>query len=234
MPNHIHALIRVDDTPLSKIMLLVAGQYARKLQAQVPTTGHFFERRYHAVLVDTDAYLLTLLRYIHHNPVRASLVSSPDDYPWSSHHAYLGERAEPWVTTAFALRMFDADRERAVSAYSAFMACAPATSPLAECNERDPRILGSDSFAHKLLGDKWNAQFNTTLQQLIVDACAKFEVTVAELRSASRLSNVTRARLWIAEKAAAARIASRASVARHFNRNEASFRQTLRQHRSRN
>jgi REP element-mobilizing transposase RayT len=233
MPNHIHALIQVDDTPLSKIMLIIAGQYARKLQTQLATTGHFFEKRYHAVLVDTDAYLLTLLRYIHHNPMRARLVSSPDDYPWSSHHAYLRERAEPWVTTAFALRMFDLDRERAVTAYRVFMACAPATSPLAECNERDPRILGSDSFAHKLLGDNWNAQFSTTLRQLINDACAKFDVTVAELRSASRLANVTRARLWVAEEAVAARISSRASVARYFNRSAASFRHTLRKHRLR-
>src|SRR5215207_5784129 len=56
MPNHIHVLFQVDSTPLSKIMLLVASQYARRVQARLETTGHFFERRYHAVLVDTDAY----------------------------------------------------------------------------------------------------------------------------------------------------------------------------------
>ncbi len=233
MTNHIHAMVQVGDTPLSKIMLLVAGRYARRVQARLETTGHLFERRYHAVLVDADAYLLTLLRYIHLNPVRANLVSSPDDYPWSSHHVYLGKRAEPWVTTAFALRMFDSDRERAIAAYRAFMACPPASSPLADCNARDPRILGSDSFAYKLLGDNWKPQVSTTLRQVIDDACTKFEVTVAELRSASRLANIVRAREWIADQAIAAGIASLASLSRYFNRDASSFRHTMHRRRLR-
>jgi len=233
MPNHFHALIQVGDTPLSKIMLLIASQYARRIQARLETTGHFFERRYHAVLVDTDAYLITLLRYIHHNPVRACLVSTPDEYRWSSHHAYLGTRIEPWITTQFGLGMLDSDRERAIAAYQVLMARPLATSPLAECNARDPRILGSDSFAHRLLGDKWNAQSSIKLAQLIDDACARFGVTTAELQSTSRLANLTRARLWVAEQAVSGGIASRATVARLFNRYEPSFRYTLRQHRSR-
>jgi len=234
MPNHIHVLIQVDDTPLSKIMLLVASQYARRIQARLETTGHFFERRYHAVLVDTDAYLITLLRYIHHNPVRARLVTTPDDYPWSSHHSYLGTRAEPWVTTEFALRMLDSDRERAIDVYRALVSRPLATSPFAECNARDPRILGSDSFADRLLGDRWDAQSSGwRLTQLIRDACTRFGVTTAELQSTSRLANLTHARVWVAEQAVSSGIASRAAVARFFNRYEHSFRYTLRQRRSR-
>lgn len=233
MPNHIHLLIRVDQTPLSKIMLLIASPYARRVQARMETTGHFFERRYHAVLVDTNAYLVTLLRYIHHNPVRAKLAATPDDYQWSSHHAYVGTRAEPWVTTAFALRMLDSQSERAIAAYRALVACPLTTSPLAECNARDPRILGSDSFANNLLGDKWSAQFSTTVPELIDDACVRFGVTAAQLQSTSRLADVTSARLWVAEQAVAAGISSRADVARRFNRYAPSFRLTLRQRTSR-
>jgi hypothetical protein len=197
------------------------------------TTGHFFERRYHAVLVDTDAYLTTLLRYIHYNPVRAALVTRPDDYQWSSHHAYIGARVEPWVTTEFALRMLDSNRERAIAAYAALMARPPTRSPLTECNSRDPRILGSDSFAHALLGDKWNAHSSGALAKLIDDACNRFCVTTAELQSTSRLANLTSARLWVADRAVASGIASRASVARYFNRHAPSFRHTLRRRSSR-
>ena len=167
MTNHIHVLIQVSDTPLSKVMLLIASRYARRVQAQLQTTGHLFEKRYHPVLVDADEYLLTLLRYIHLNPVRANLVASPDDYVWSSHHAYLGKSAEPWLTTAFALRMLHPDRERAIATYKAFMARPSVSSPLTECNARDPRILGSDSFARELLGDDWKPQFSTTFRQVI-------------------------------------------------------------------
>ena len=233
MPNHIHVLIQVSNTPLSRIMLLVASQYARRVQARLETTGHFFERRYHAVVVDSDAYLVTLLRYIHHNPVRARLAATPDDYTWSSHHAYLGTRAEPWITTAFALRMLDSDGERALATYKALMARPLTSSPLAECNERDPRILGSDSFAHRLLGDKWEPQFSTTLGHLLAEACIKFEVTVAELQSASRLAQVMQARRWITERAVESGVASIACLSRYFNRDASTFRHTIDRRRSR-
>jgi putative transposase len=233
MTNHIHLLIQVSDTPLSKIMLHVAGRYARSVQARFETTGHLFEKRYHALLVDADEYLLALLRYIHLNPVRASLTSSPDDYPWSSHHSYLGAREEVWITTDFALRMFDADRDRAISAYSAFMSHAPTSSPLLDRNARDPRILGSDAFAYKLLGKEWHPPSSGTLRQLVDDACARFAVTTSELQSPSRLAHLVRARAWVAEQAVSTRIASLASVARYFNRDASSLRHTVSRRRSR-
>ena len=232
MTNHVHALLQVRDTPLSRIMLLVAGRYARAVQARLQTTGHLFEKRYHALLVDADEYLLTLLRYIHLNPVRANLTASPDDYPWSSHHAYLGRRREPWVTTGFALRMFDADRQRAIAAYEAFVSAAPARSPLLDRNERDSRILGSDAFARRVLGDNWQPRPESALQNVIDAACTRFGVTEAELRSSSRLNTIARARVWIADQARREEIASVASLARYFNRGESSVREALQRHRS--
>lgn len=233
MTNHVHALFQVSDTPLSKVMLLIAGRYARSVQARLQTTGHLFEKRYHSLLVDADEYLLTLLRYIHLNPVRANLAPSPDDYPWSSHHAYLGRRSEPWVTTEFALRMLGPDRQRAIVAYEAFVSSTPTHSPLLERNERDPRVLGGDAFAQRVLGDNWKSRSSSdALQRVIDDGCAKFGVTAIELRSPSRLLNLARARAWIAEQAVSARIASLASVARYFNRDGSSIRQAVRRRRS--
>jgi putative transposase len=225
MTNHVHALLQVSDTPLSKIMLLMAGRYARRVQARLETTGHLFEKRYHALLVDADEYLLALLRYIHLNPVRASLVSSPDEYPWSSHHAYLGKRSEPWITTEFALRMLGSNGQRATAAYEALINSASTSSPLDHRNERDPRILGGDAFAQRILGEDWNPRSDAALQRVIDNACLKFKATEGELRSPSRLKNVTRARAWIREQALSAEIASVASLARCFNRDESSIRQ---------
>ena len=233
MTNHLHALLRVSDTPLSKVMLLVAGRYARRVQARLQTTGHLFEKRYHALLVDADQYLLTLLRYIHLNPVRARLVSSPDEYPWSSHHVYLGRRAEPWVTTEFALRMLGADHQRAIAAYQSLIRSAPTGSPLADRNDRDPRILGSDAFAQRILGANWKPRSNAGLQQVIDEACTKFGATELELRSPSRLVNVARARAWITDTALRTRIASVASLASYFNRDASSVRQAVQSRRRR-
>ncbi len=69
--------------------LLTKSRYARYRHRELNTTGPLFERRYRAKWVELDAYLFTLLRYIHRNPVAAGIVSEPADYAWSSHSAYL-------------------------------------------------------------------------------------------------------------------------------------------------
>ena len=102
---------RLARSHLSSPMRQIASEYARAMQVKLETTGHFFERRYHAILVDADSYLMELLRYVHLNPVRARLVRDASQYQWSSHHVYIGVRSEPWVTTGFCLNMFGSDQE---------------------------------------------------------------------------------------------------------------------------
>src|SRR5580698_624444 len=80
MSNHLHALLQIADRPLGEIMQRIAMRYARHRHKTLRTTGHLFERRYRAKLVDTDAYFLELLRYIHLNPVAAGVVTDPALY----------------------------------------------------------------------------------------------------------------------------------------------------------
>ena len=230
MTNHVHLLVQVGDAPLGRLMLRIAGRYARTVQRQLHTTGHLFEKRYYPLLVDADEYLLELLRYIHLNPVRAHMVASANDYPWSSHHAYLGVQDQPWVTTDSALSMFHGQRDRAVAAYARFMVERSDKSPLTECNPGDRRILGSDDFASKLLGDAWRPRSRKTLQELMDEASQKFEVSGEALRSASRQRRLTRARAWIAHQAITLRIASLSQVARLLERDESSLRECVRRH----
>jgi putative transposase len=232
MTNHIHALIQVSDIPLGRLMLHIAGRYARTIQAPLHTTGHLFEKRYHPVVVDADEYLLEVLRYIHLNPVRANMVTTPDDYPWSSHHAYLGERDEAWVTTDFALALFHSDRQLAVAEYRRFVQeeTGEQVSPFANCNPGDRRILGGDDFAAKTLGDSWRPRSRKTLEEVIEEACAMFGVSADILASSSRSASVVRARAWVAHQARMLRIASLAAVARRLNRDESSLRHGVREY----
>jgi REP element-mobilizing transposase RayT len=232
MSNHVHLLIQVGDTPLSSIMLRVAGQYARQTQARLQTTGHLFEKRYYAALIDVDQYLLTVLRYIHLNPVQAGLAESPDSYPWSSHHAYTGTRIEPWVTTDFALSLFGSDRPGAISAYQSFLSSEIGleASQIDECITSDARILGSDVFAQGLLGMEWKPKSKKSLDNLIDEACKHFNCEPADLGSASRRAVLVSARAWIVNQAVAGGIASVAEVARKFNRDESSLRHALKVH----
>ena len=121
MTNHVHMVLQAGAEPISRPMHNIAAEFARAMQLKLETTGHFFERRYHAVLVDTDSYLLELLRYVHRNPVAAGLVGQVDGYRWTSHHNYRGVCHDEWVTTDLALGMFAADRARAISAYREFV-----------------------------------------------------------------------------------------------------------------
>jgi putative transposase len=233
MTNHVHMLIQVGDIPLGRLMLQIAGRYARTVQRYLQTTGHLFEKRYYPVLVDADEHLLALLRYIHLNPVRAQMVRHPCAYPWSSHRAYLGRVTQPWLTTDFALRMFHVERERAVEAYARFVDQAvgsPCASPLLQCNSTDKRILGSDDFAASLLGASWKPRSRTTLSELIGIACQEFAVTEDALRSPSCQRLLTKARAWVAHQAVIQRIASLSTVARHFNRSDAALRQGIKHH----
>ena len=230
MSNHVHLLLQVGDAPLGRLMLRIAGQYARQTQAHLRTTGHLFEKRYHPILVDTDSYLTELLRYIHLNPVRAHMVSSPELYPWSSHHAYLGMREEPWVTTEQGLAMFHLERTRAIDAYKQFIqeeVGRSSDSPFQNRNPNDQRILGSDEFAARILGVGWQPRRRATLEQLVQQACSDFNVSLDELRCRRRSPRLIKARAWVAHEASTHGIASIAAVARAFDRDESTLRHSV-------
>ena len=189
MTNHIHLLVQVGEGPLSRVILRIASRYARTVQQRFHTTGHLFECRYHAVIVDADTYLLTLIRYIHLNPVTASMVAKSDDYPWSSHHAYLGTRTESWVTTDLALLMLHRERDRAINQYQRLMGEAISVDiamHVDELNPNDMRILGSDAFVASIQGRAWRPKSRKTIEQLVAEACDQFALTREQLVNTGR------------------------------------------------
>ena len=128
MTNHVHLAIRVAEAPLGPVMGIVASRYARAKQRAVATTGHLFERRYRARLVDADRYLLALVRYVHLNPVRACMVAGPHDYRWSSHRAYLGASCPDWLRVETVLDRLGSSVDAARAAYRRLMSEAPAAA----------------------------------------------------------------------------------------------------------
>lgn len=94
MGNHFHFAIRVGGMPLSRIMQRLLTSYVMAFNLRHDRQGHLFQARYKAVLCRDDAYLIALIRYIHMNPVRAGIVSSPESWPWSSHFDYIGRGSD--------------------------------------------------------------------------------------------------------------------------------------------
>ena len=70
---------------LSKVMQMLGRYYVQYYNYTYQRTGTLWEGRYKATLIDSEAYLLTCMRYIELNPVRADMVAHPSDYPWSSY-----------------------------------------------------------------------------------------------------------------------------------------------------
>jgi putative transposase len=232
MRNHIHLLLQVGAESLARPMRQIAAEFARAMQAKLATTGHFFERRYHATLVDVDSYFLELIRYIHLNPVRARVVTAPVHFRWSSHHVYLGTQSEPWVTTDFVLSMFGKTRAEALRAYRAFLAIAGA-----ECWEpsvirvgRDQAVLGSDTFLKQVGATVFVAKNRQTLAELIAEACQRFGIEADALAAPARDKSLSWVRAWIAHQSISRHIACLATVARALARDESTLREAMRRY----
>jgi len=98
MGNHYHLVLQTRQANLSQLMRHVNGVYTQAFNRRHGLVGHLFQGRFKAILVDRDAYMLTLCRYVERNPVAAGLVASPSDWAWSSCRAHLGLVTAPaWL-----------------------------------------------------------------------------------------------------------------------------------------
>ena len=98
MGNHYHLVLHTRQPNLSRFMRHLNGVYTQGFNRVHGLVGHLFQGRFKAILVDRDAYLLALCRYVERNPVAAGLVDSPLDWPWSSCRAHLGlVPTPPWL-----------------------------------------------------------------------------------------------------------------------------------------
>jgi putative transposase len=93
MTNHFHVVIQTPEPNLSRGMQWLNGVYAGWFNARHHRSGHLFQGRFKAVLVDSQRYFAEVLRYVVLNPVRAKMVERPEDYRWSSYHVTAGQEA---------------------------------------------------------------------------------------------------------------------------------------------
>jgi putative transposase len=113
MNNHYHLLLETPLGNLSTIMRHINGAYTTYYNVRGQRAGHLFQGRYKAIVVDVNEYAGELSRYIHLNPVRAKIVTKPEEYKWSSYRSYIGqERPLKWLTVDFILGYFG-DRAKA-------------------------------------------------------------------------------------------------------------------------
>jgi putative transposase len=108
MMNHFHLIVETPNGNLSKIMHHLNGSYTTYINVKRKRSGHLFQGRYKALMVDKNRYLLELSRYLHMNPVRANMVARPEEYPYSSYDSYVSDKKEEIVSTDLVLGMMSA------------------------------------------------------------------------------------------------------------------------------
>ena len=123
MDNHYHLLIQTPDANLSKGMRQLNGVFTQTSTRRHHRVGNLFQGRFKAILVDSDAYLKELARYVVLNPVRARMVKKPDKWMWSSYRASMGlVAAQPFLAVDGLLAQFAKRRTIAQARYARFVA----------------------------------------------------------------------------------------------------------------
>jgi len=170
MDNHYHLLIETPDANLSKGMRQVNGRYTQNFNRKHQRVGHVFQGRYKAILIDKNSYLLELCRYIVLNPVRAGMVDSAMDWPWSSYGATVGEQIKPaWLNTDWILAGFAKTKLKAIEAYKLFVS--EGNNQLSPWGELKNQIF---------LGDE---EFVATMQDKIKADSSLSEIPVSQRRA---------------------------------------------------
>ncbi|BCR05533.1 hypothetical protein DESUT3_26020 [Desulfuromonas versatilis] len=150
MNNHFHLVIETPDGNLSKGMRQVGGVYTQAFNRRHGKSGHLFQGRYRAILIEKERHLLEVIRYVALNPVRAGATKAPEDWLWSSYRGTcrMGE-VHPCLSVDWVLANFGQERQTAVSRFQSFVRDGmKAGSPFEKV--RGQVALGSESFFEML------------------------------------------------------------------------------------
>jgi REP element-mobilizing transposase RayT len=200
MDNHVHLAIETGDEPLSRIMAGLQSSYTQGFNRRHGRVGHLFKGRYKAYVVDKDAYLLGLVRYIHENPRKAKLVERTWEYPWSSDRFYRRGRGPSWLDQDLVLSMLGRGRREAVRRYRIVMG-KESEEPYEDAKAVGQVVIGDEGFARELF--RKAAEPEQVLRWLTEarvarETAAALGVPLREIKGAGRRRDVSRARAMAA------------------------------------
>lgn len=151
MTNHFHLLMERREDDIGRIMHRVLTGYTQYYNRRYRRSGHVLQGRHRAILCQSDPYLAELVRYIHLNPVRARMVRKVENYPFSSHRAYMGIDPAGIVDVDPVLRRFGPRRAVARRRYAKHVAAGMKLGHLDELYETPSGVLGSEEFVDAMI-----------------------------------------------------------------------------------
>ncbi len=147
LDNHYHLILETPFGNLVKIMHGINSRYTGYFNRKYQRVGHLFQGRYGAILVDKDAYLLVLSRYVHLNPIKAGITDNLEKYSWSSYLGFIHPRKKvSWMEYDEVLSQFGNNRELCRKKYKEYVYQGLKGK---EKLKLGARILGSKEFIEK-------------------------------------------------------------------------------------
>lgn len=202
LPRSLQLVIEVADVPLAKIMQQLGFRYTRWFNDWHGQTGHLFQGRYKAILIDPEAYLLELVKEVHLAALRSGEDSDPMHFPWSSHRAYCGREKVVWLSSERTFLQIEETGIRAMMKFHSLVnegAGTPAKIDFNRGGERDPRILGDEEFVRgvmKLSRQRYQPRVNPErLNRLILE---RYKLTAQELSAPGKNRHCAEARAYLA------------------------------------
>ena len=154
MPNHYHLLVHTPEGNLSRFMRHLNGVYTQRFNRKYRRDGPLFRGRFKGILVEDDAYLLQVTKYIHRNPVKDGLCETLSGYAWSSHKHFVSSRHKTipeWMETDYILGHFSENRDNAVAGYKRFMRQELDKEVVKFYSKKNqPPVLGDKSFVERI------------------------------------------------------------------------------------
>jgi REP element-mobilizing transposase RayT len=210
MPNHVHLVLRTGAIPLARVMARINTGYACAFNRRHDRVGHLFQNRYRSILVDDDAHLFALVRYVHLNPLRAGLVPSLaalERYSWTGYATLLGHRVTPFQDTQAVLASggdsVEVARRLLRDSMAAQLESAPPTHQEGESgatNEGRSEPVKIESVCD-FSAARTPSAAPPSFQALLDRVCEERNVLGSELLRGSRSRSATRARMEVAYRA---------------------------------
>jgi REP element-mobilizing transposase RayT len=160
MGNHIHILVKEEKEDLSIAMRRIGASYVYWYNLKYDRSGHLFQDRYKSEVVEDERYLLTVVRYIHQNPLKAGLVKDVKEYKWSSYSEYIGKYEI--IDADFLLKIFNEDVKEALSMFEDFHK----EESKIECLDVNYKKRIKDSEAVEIIKQACNISYCADLQKI--------------------------------------------------------------------
>jgi REP element-mobilizing transposase RayT len=151
MDNHYHLLLETPEANLSRGMRQLNGVYTQYVNRRLHRSGHLFQGRFKAILLEKESHLLAVSRYVVLNPCRAGIASHAEEWPWSSYRMTAGlEEPLPFLECGWLLSLFGDDHAAAVHGYRHYIAAGVDSGGNPMAGVKGQVLLGSQEFHARL------------------------------------------------------------------------------------